>query len=732
MTTRPFAPVLHYLRQVRSTATDCANTDAGLLQQFAERGDEAAFATLLQRYGPMVFGVCRRVLRDRHDAEDAFQATFLLLVRKARSLRQPELLGHWLYGVAYRTALKAKSLAYRRASAATTLDEVAAAPSEDVMWRDLRPVLDGAINELPSRYRVPFVLCYLQGFTQAQAAREMGCPEGTVATRLSRARQRLRTRLARHGLGVAAGTLALGVWSSTASATLPALLSVSTVRIATVFRAGKASPADGIPAKVAALTKGVSKAMFMTKLRFVLGLVALFVATVGGAGVWTFAAVGSEPTPAAPQPAQVTPPVAEPAPRPIPRALVPQPLAIDEKEPTSAVAYTENFAVHASTRRIAQLLGEAAERSRKKEAERWLGKELPAWSERCAIHVRTTDGGMGGATTFSFGETRVLDFGATSDGGVAGSIVEAKVLTREMHLEGPLDRLLSSCLPHEITHTILADYFRGPVPRWADEGAALMAEDDEEQQRHEQMMWKLAAKSDRFIPVSRLLPMNDFPQDVMPLYAEGHSLTRWLVAQRDRKWFLEFVKHGIKGKDWKDSVWKYYDLEDLDALETQWLADVKKEAKKHPANEEESRPTISSGPPVVGRAVIEKQERLVLRSPVCYYEPKTRYATVPGSQVQHFETSYEMVVKEHVQRFDLKDVEATDADGKKIEKQALAKTLQQETPVLIALDGRKVDPYYLAVVKEGTIVLMPNMKEVQPDALRSAQPPRIDSKKGPR
>src|SRR5260370_41543056 len=120
------APVLHYLRRVGAEAADVR-----LLEQFVERGDEAAFATLLRRYGPMVFGVCRRVLRDRHDAEDAFQATFLLLVRKARSLRQPELLGHWPYGVAYRTALKAKSSAVRRRTDEANLNEVAAAPSAD-------------------------------------------------------------------------------------------------------------------------------------------------------------------------------------------------------------------------------------------------------------------------------------------------------------------------------------------------------------------------------------------------------------------------------------------------------------------------------------------------------------------------------------------------------------------------------------------------------------------------
>src|SRR5438105_4656550 len=125
-------------------------------------------------------GVCRRVLRDAHDAEDAFQATFLLLVRKAGSLRQPERLGPWLYGVAYRTARKARDLAARRRPSARPVDDLPAAPSEDLSWRDLRPVLDAAINQLPAKYQAPVVLCYLQGLTNAQAADRLGCPPGTI------------------------------------------------------------------------------------------------------------------------------------------------------------------------------------------------------------------------------------------------------------------------------------------------------------------------------------------------------------------------------------------------------------------------------------------------------------------------------------------------------------------------------------------------------------------------
>src|SRR5262249_6700332 len=151
---------------------------------------------------------CRRVLRDPHDAEDAFQATFLLLVRKAGVLRRPEALGPWLYGVAYRTAIKARAgTARRREREQPVTVEPVAGPADDLVWRDLRPVLDDAVSRLPTKYREPVVLCYLQGRTNAQAARQLGVPVGTVATRLARAREQLRRYLTRRGLALSAPLL---------------------------------------------------------------------------------------------------------------------------------------------------------------------------------------------------------------------------------------------------------------------------------------------------------------------------------------------------------------------------------------------------------------------------------------------------------------------------------------------------------------------------------------------
>src|SRR5262249_43793015 len=148
------------------------------------------FEVLLRRHGPMVYGVCRRVLHDPHETDDAFQATFLVLIRKARSLSQRERVANWLYGVAYRTALKVRTNAARRRTRQETMTDVPATVAEDeVLWRDLRPVLDEELNRLPAKYRIPVVLCYLEGKTFTEAAQELGWPAGTVSGRLARARE---------------------------------------------------------------------------------------------------------------------------------------------------------------------------------------------------------------------------------------------------------------------------------------------------------------------------------------------------------------------------------------------------------------------------------------------------------------------------------------------------------------------------------------------------------------
>jgi RNA polymerase sigma-70 factor (ECF subfamily) len=173
-----------------------ALSDGQLLDWFVHQREEAAFAALVRRHGPMVLSVCRRVLRHSQDAEDAFQATFLVLAEKAPGLRQPELLANWLYGVAYRTALHARQRASRRSErereAATLFFSEGDSESES---RELRQVLDEELQGLPEKYRAPLVLCYLEGMTNEAAARRLGWPSGSMSYRLARGRELLRERL---------------------------------------------------------------------------------------------------------------------------------------------------------------------------------------------------------------------------------------------------------------------------------------------------------------------------------------------------------------------------------------------------------------------------------------------------------------------------------------------------------------------------------------------------------
>ena len=192
-----------------------------LVAQFLADGEgrEAAFRALVVRHGPMVLGVCRRILNDPHAAEDAFQTTFLVLVKKAGTLRDRELLTNWLYGVAQRVARRSKVDAVRRRAVESRVPGTTERDG-DLDRAELRAVIDEEISRLPERFRVPLVLCHLEGLQHQEVARRLGCPVGTVESRLSRARERLRSRLARRGLAPTAGMLAWALTPSEGSAAL--------------------------------------------------------------------------------------------------------------------------------------------------------------------------------------------------------------------------------------------------------------------------------------------------------------------------------------------------------------------------------------------------------------------------------------------------------------------------------------------------------------------------------
>jgi RNA polymerase sigma factor (sigma-70 family) len=279
MTHSPMSRVLDNFRRIAVRQADIPATDGELLGRFLADRDEVAFAGLVRRHGPMVLGVCRRLLGNLHDAEDAFQATFLVLVRKAASVVPRELVGNWLYGVACRTALATRTAGARRrlkeshvTPPTKTSQEADTADHQELLNR-----LDLELAGLPEKYRAALVYSDLEGKSRKEAARLLGCPEGTLATRLKRGRRLLAQRLTTRGAAVTVGTLSLLLSRCVVRATVPGPLVISTVQAALLTAAGQTA---GISARVAGISEGVVRAMLLSRLR-ILGVLMLAIAALG-------------------------------------------------------------------------------------------------------------------------------------------------------------------------------------------------------------------------------------------------------------------------------------------------------------------------------------------------------------------------------------------------------------------------------------------------------------------
>jgi RNA polymerase sigma factor (sigma-70 family) len=276
------SPILHLLRGAVADRRVRELPDHELLHRFHARQDEAAFHALLHRHGPMVLDVCRAVLGRAADAEDAFQATFLVLTRKAGSLRKAASLGSWLHGVAYRTALKARAQSATRQVYEARAPVRQASEPDDLSWREVQRVLHEELNRLSERYRLPLVLCYLQGKTQEQAADELGLAKSTLRERVERGRDLLRARLVRRGLGPSA-VLAVAAWpAAKASAAVPLSLVTSTLEAASLFAAGPLADAGALSTNAVTLMEGVLKTMLPSKIKTAAALGLVLLTFIGG------------------------------------------------------------------------------------------------------------------------------------------------------------------------------------------------------------------------------------------------------------------------------------------------------------------------------------------------------------------------------------------------------------------------------------------------------------------
>jgi RNA polymerase sigma factor (sigma-70 family) len=300
MASNVFRAAIHRLRRTVSETSPTEVSDADLLKRFIESSDQAAFELLLWRHERMVFGVCQRTLGSWHDAEDAFQATFLALARKAASISRRQSVASWLYKVAYRVAARLRVRTSRHAAlarkAAGLAHVVATHDAAPIVEAAIRPIIDKVLNQLPEKYKAPIVLCYFEGKTYAEAARLLGCPRGTLSIRLTRARLLLKNRLANEGLTLSTGLLVAALSEQVgAAAVASSRLIEATSKGAALLAAGK-SIAEAAPVPVAALTQGVLRAMVVTKIKTALMLL-LVSGTLGLAGVALAQHLGTKPVP---------------------------------------------------------------------------------------------------------------------------------------------------------------------------------------------------------------------------------------------------------------------------------------------------------------------------------------------------------------------------------------------------------------------------------------------------
>jgi RNA polymerase sigma factor (sigma-70 family) len=506
------------LRLLAAVSTD--TPDAELLGRFVADRDGDAFAELVRRHGPATYRVCRRLVGPS-SADDAFQAAFLVLACRAKAVRKAASVGSWLIGVAGRVARQMRRSRVRDSGVRIQPDAEAPVsspnPESRILTTELSAILADELTRLPDTLRDPVVLCLVEGHTQEQAASALGGSVRTLRRRLDRAKAVLRARLERRGI---VPTVAAGLVAAVGSETValpPGLADRAVTGVSEFLAGGGCSPA-------AAVAKGVVGNMVKLKASV---MVAAAVAAVIGLGVgWANDPPAAGPSP----PAGLLPPPSQ-----IPgEVLIPPPVTTQPPDgrvdrnvrDAEGTFRTRNFVVHAVSPWVARAVANEAEFQRAGLATQWLRKELPAWEQPCVIRVAITTGPSGGATSMNFRAGNVrLDVGP------------------QMELHGSLDAIMTSCLPHEVMHVVLATHFGKPLPRWAAEGIALCAESATEQTNHDVRVRELL-NAGRGIRLKTLFRMTEYPKDTIVLYAQGHSVVRFLLTHP--------IKPGPEGAEERD------------------------------------------------------------------------------------------------------------------------------------------------------------------------------------
>ncbi|AWM35971.1 ECF RNA polymerase sigma factor SigE [Gemmata obscuriglobus] len=564
----------HVLKLLHAAAP--GTPDAELLARFVAARDEAAFAELVRRHGPLVYRVCRRLAR--RSADDAFQATFLVLACRAAGVRKAASVGSWLVGTAGRVARQMARRDGRGVALAPDTAGPIERPPDSSERVELAAALDDELSRLPEHLRGPVVLCLVGGRTQEQAAAELGSSVRTLRRRLERAKAALRARLERRGVVPAvAGGLVAGV--GVVYAVPPGLGRLATGG-ALEFLTG-AAPVG--PAAIAA--KGVMGSMTRLKVSAVAALAVTTVALgLGGRA--------AQPTPATPpeRPLALSVPTAPP---PQPKA----PVTADAEVPLAMsrgvfVHNSANFTVYASTDVIARAVAAEAEYQRAQLGALWIGAAPPTWNEPCAILVRRSADRGTGATVFNF----QVDAGGKPS------------CRPQVELTGPFEDVLSTAVPREVARVVLAYHFGRPLPPWADEGIALVFKGAEEQVFHDRRCRELL-NAGRGFRLRRLFTMGDDLHDADTLRVQGHSVVRFLLARtpvaeparvpgttdagpapglgiltkgtppNTHRALLDFIRAGFDrntAESWDRAAKQVYGFDSVAALEDAWLESMRK------------------------------------------------------------------------------------------------------------------------------------------------------------